>query len=87
VIFLPFTNSVLKGGNKTLLFSSPNKVFVPKDFAGIASYPQVLRALKELIEDKKSYGWGMVFTLKQILTRLTVKSIPKQMTLPLASRY
>jgi hypothetical protein len=35
-------------------------VFVPNDFRDIASYPQILRALKQLIGDKKiiRFGYG-----------------------------
>ncbi|MDR1322949.1 MAG: DUF6088 family protein [Candidatus Margulisbacteria bacterium] len=35
-------------------------VFVPKDFQDISSYPQVLRALKQLVKDRKivRFGYG-----------------------------
>jgi hypothetical protein len=51
----------VKARVKSRIFASKDKVFIPKDFAQIASYAQVLRALKELIKDKKivRLGYGL----------------------------
>ena len=44
----------------TRILRSKSGVFIPADFKDIASYPQILRALKQLIEEQKivRFGYG-----------------------------
>jgi hypothetical protein len=45
----------------TRISRSKDEVFIPADFKDIASYPQVLRALKQLIKEQKviRFGYGV----------------------------
>ena len=42
----------------TRILRSRNVVFIPADFRDIASYPQVLRALKHLVRKRKTVRFG-----------------------------
>ena len=44
----------------TRILRSKSGVFIPSDFRDIASYPQVLRALKQLVREQKivRFGYG-----------------------------
>ncbi|KAA6316120.1 hypothetical protein EZS27_033524 [termite gut metagenome] len=57
---------------------SKKSVFVPADFEGISSYPQILRALKLLIKEKQIIRFGYGSYVKAEINPLNNKVYPVQ---------
>jgi hypothetical protein len=57
---------------ETRIKRSKMNVFIPSDFSDIASYSQILRALKQLIEEKKimRFGYGTYVKAEEFRGRM-----------------
>ena len=60
----------------TRILRSKNGVFIPADFKDISSYPQVLRALKQLILEQKIIRFGYGAYSRARINRLNGKLYP-----------